>query len=116
VVFNPNIWYQFPHVLSSGFTTASFFVMGISAYHLLRKNEVDLFRRSFQIAAVFGMAFSVMLALNGHSQAQHMVKTQPMKMAAAEALWETESPASFSVITIGDLNSKREVWSFGCAC
>jgi cytochrome bd ubiquinol oxidase subunit I len=112
LALNPNIWYQFPHVLASGLTTAAFFMLGISAYHLLRKNEVDLFKRSFQIAAVFGVAFATLLALNGHSQAQHMVQTQPMKMAAAEALWETESPsASFSLFTIGDLNSSREVFA-----
>ena len=111
LVLNPNIWYQFPHVLASGLATASFFILGISAYHLLRKNEVDLFKRSFQIATIFGAAFSVMLALNGHSQAQHMVEIQPMKMAAAEALWESESPASFSLFTLGDLRSKREVFA-----
>jgi cytochrome bd ubiquinol oxidase subunit I len=111
LVLNPNIWYQFPHVLASGLATASFLVLGISAYHLQRKNEMDLFKRSFQMAAVFAAAFSMMLALNGHSQAQHMVEIQPMKMAAAEALWETESPASFSMFTIGDLSSSREVWA-----
>lgn len=111
VALNPNIWYQYPHVLASGLTTASFFILGVSAIHLRRKNEVDLFKRSFQMAAVFGAAFSVMLAFNGHSQAQHIVEIQPMKMAAAEALWETESPASFSLFTIGDLSSTREVFS-----
>ena len=111
VILNPNIWYQFPHVLASGLTTASFIVLGVSAYHLIRKNEIDLFKRSFQIATIFGAAFSILLALNGHSQAQHMVEIQPMKMAAAEALWETESPASFSLFTIGDLRSSREVWA-----
>jgi cytochrome d ubiquinol oxidase subunit I len=111
VALNPNIWYQFPHVLASGLATASFVVLGISAYHLIRKNEVDLFKRSFQMAAAFGAAFAVMLALNGHSQAQHMVENQPMKMAAAEALWETETPASFSLFTIGDLRSTREVFA-----
>lgn len=112
VLFNPNIWYQFPHVIMSGFTTAAFFVMGISAYHLLRKNETQLFKMSFQIAATLGILSSVLLAFNGHSQAQHMVESQPMKMAAAEALWETESPASFSVLTIGDLSQRSEVFSF----
>jgi len=111
VVLNPNIWYQYPHVLASGLATASFFILGISAYHLVRKNEVDLFKRSFQIAAVFGAAFAVLLALNGHSQAQHMVQIQPMKMAAAEALWDSEDPASFSLFSIGDLRSRREVWA-----
>jgi cytochrome d ubiquinol oxidase subunit I len=49
--------------------------------------------------------------MNGHSQAQHMVDTQPMKMAAAEGLWETEDPASFSLFTIGNMAERKDVWS-----
>jgi cytochrome d ubiquinol oxidase subunit I len=111
VIFNPNVWYQFPHVLFSGFITASFFVLGISAYHLLRKKESELFKRSFQLAAIFAAIFTLLTGMNGHSQAQHMVKIQPMKMAAAEGLWNTESPASFSIFTIGNLDSSEEVFS-----
>lgn len=111
LIFNPNVLHQFPHVLLSGLTTASFFVIGISAYHLLRKNEPDLFRRSFQIAVAVGIFTAVMLAVNGHAQAQHMVQTQPMKMASAEALWKSENPASFSLFTIGSLDGHEEVWA-----
>ncbi|MFN2234957.1 MAG: cytochrome ubiquinol oxidase subunit I, partial [Anaerolineales bacterium] len=111
VVFNPNIWVQFPHVFTAGLTTAAFFVLGISAYHLAKKNETDLFKRSFQIAAIIGTMAIVLVGLGGHSQAQHMVQAQPMKMAAAEALWYTEDPASFSLITIGDLSQRRDVFS-----
>lgn len=111
VVFNPNIWYQFPHTIFAGFTTAAFFMLGISAYHLLHKNEVELFKRSFQIAAIVGAVAVMLLAMNGHSQAQHMVQTQPMKMAAAEGLWETEDPASFSIFTVGNMREQKEVFS-----
>ena len=111
VVFNPNIWVQFPHVLTAGLTTAAFFVLGISAYHLAKKKETDLFKRSFQIAAIIGTMAIILVGLGGHSQAQHMVQAQPMKMAAAEALWTTEDPASFSLITIGDLSQRNEVFS-----
>jgi len=111
VILNPNIMVMFPHTVLAGFATAAFFVMGISAYHIIRKNEVDLFKRSFQIAAVMALGASILVAVNGHAQAQHMVATQPMKMAAAEALWETESPASFSLLTIGDLSQRSEVFS-----
>jgi cytochrome d ubiquinol oxidase subunit I len=111
LVFNPNVWVMFPHTLAAGLTTATFFVLGISAYHLLRKTDPDAFRRSFQIAAIFGVIAVGMVILNGHSQAQHMVETQPMKMAAAEALWTSEDPASFSLLTVGDLSQRREVFS-----
>jgi cytochrome bd ubiquinol oxidase subunit I len=111
VILNPNIWYQFPHTLMAGFTTAGFFVMGISAYHLLHKNDPDIFRRSFQLGATIAAISSILLAMNGHSQAQHMVQTQPMKMAAAEALWETADPASFSLFTIGDMQQRQDVFA-----
>ncbi len=111
IVFNPNIWHQFPHVIFAGFTTAAFFMLGISAYHLLHKNEVELFKRSFQIAAIVGAIAIMLLAMNGHSQAQYMVQTQPMKMAATEGLWETEDPASFSIFTIGNMREQKEVFS-----
>jgi cytochrome d ubiquinol oxidase subunit I len=111
LILNPNVWVMFPHTISAGFTTAAFFVMGISAYHLMRRSNTGLFRRSFQIAAIVGAISVVLVALNGHSQAQHMVETQPMKMAAAEALWYGDDPASFSILTVGDLSQRREVFS-----
>src|SRR5512137_1355639 len=47
-----HVWLQFPHVFFSGLTTASFFVLGVSAYHLLRKSNVDLFRRTVHIVMI----------------------------------------------------------------
>jgi cytochrome d ubiquinol oxidase subunit I len=85
--------------------------MGISAYHLIRKQEAELFKRSFEIAAIIGLGASIMLAFNGHAQAQHMVETQPMKMASAEALWQTQSPASFSLLTIANLSQTKDVFA-----
>ena len=111
LLLNPNVLVQFPHTVMAGFATAAFFIMGISAYHLIKKTNPDLFRRSFQIAAIVGSIAIVMVILNGHSQAQHMVETQPMKMAAAEALWHGGNPASFSLFTIGDLSQRRDVFA-----
>ncbi len=112
LVFNPNVWLQFPHVVFSGFTTGAFFMMGISAYHLLRNQaEEDFFKRSFLLSSVFGTIAIILVVFVGHSQAQHMVQTQPMKMAAVEALWNSEDPASFSLFTIGDQANRRDVFS-----
>jgi cytochrome d ubiquinol oxidase subunit I len=111
LVFNPNVWVQFPHVLFSGLTTGALFVLGISAFHLLRKKEVDLFQRSFRLAVMLGVAAAFLVMLMGHSQAQHMVRTQPMKMAAAEALWKSENPASFSLFTIGNEAEQKDVFA-----
>lgn len=111
LVTNPNVWVQYPHVLFSGVTTAGFFVLGISAWHLLRKTHVDFFRRAFRMATVYAAIGAVLVILVGHAQSQHMVQSQPMKMASAEALYQTESPASFSLLTIGDLTQRRQVFA-----
>jgi cytochrome d ubiquinol oxidase subunit I len=58
-----------------------------------------------------GLIGSVVVGLVGHTQGQHMVETQPMKMAAAEALWETEDPASMSLFTIGNEPERRDVFA-----
>ena len=108
---NPHVWVQWPHVFFSGVTTAAFFVLGISAWHLLRKSNADFFKRSLQIGVVYGLIGSVVVGLLGHSQAQHMVQAQPMKMAAAEGLYKSEDPASFSILTIGDLQARRQVFA-----
>lgn len=110
LITNPNVRVQFPHVVTAGVTTAAFFVLGISAYHLLKKGENrDPFQRSFRIGVVYAVMGTVLVILVGHSQAQHMIEIQPMKMAAAEALWESEDPAPFSLLTIGSERDQRDL-------
>ncbi len=111
---NSHVWVQFPHVITSGMTTAAFFVLGISAYRLLRRKEgedVSLFHRSFRWATVYALIGVFLVIMVGHQQAQHMVRAQPMKMAAAEGLFESEDPASMSLFTIGDEPGRREVFA-----
>ncbi len=100
LVFNPNVMLQFPHVLTSGVSLAGFVVMAFSAWHLLRKHEVEFFLTSFRMAAMYALVGSVLVATIGHFQGQFLVGHQPMKMAAAEALWETEQPAPLSMFAI----------------
>jgi cytochrome bd ubiquinol oxidase subunit I len=111
LVFNPYVWLQFPHTVLSAFATAAFFVMGISAYHLLRKSDEEHFIKSFRLANIFGIIAIFLVILVGHSQAQRMVQVQPMKMAAAEALWESKDPASFSLFTIGNERTREDVFA-----
>jgi cytochrome d ubiquinol oxidase subunit I len=110
LIFNRKAWVFFWHTISAGIATASSFVIGISAWHLLRKNEVEVFKRSFTMAAIIGMIAIVSTGLAGHTQGQDLMDTQPMKMASIEALWQNEQPASFSMLTIGDLSGKKLVW------
>ncbi len=112
LITNPHVWYQFPHVLFAGMATAGFFVLGISAYHLRKGGSGnEVFRRSFNWAVVYALVASVMVGLVGHSQMQSLQDTQPMKLAAAEALWETEQPAALSLLTIGTLSGREEIFS-----
>lgn len=112
LVANPKGWLFFWHTIASGFATASFLILGVSAYHLVRKQHVELFKRSFQMAALVGLIASTLLFFSGHTNGQYMYETQPMKFASIEAHWETSQPASFSILTIGDLTGKREVKSW----
>jgi cytochrome d ubiquinol oxidase subunit I len=112
LIASPHVWHQVPHVLFAGLSTAGFFALGISAYHLVRKSsDHEVWRRSFQMAAIYSLIGAVLVGLMGHSQGQYVARVQPMKLAAAEALWETEQPAAFSLLTIGDLSGTREVFS-----
>ncbi len=100
VVFNTPIFTHYPHVLAASLSTAAFFMLGISAYHLLRQSENQFFRNSMRIAAIIGVIGTIMVGIYGHSQGQEINRTQPMKLASIEALFDTENPASLSVITI----------------
>jgi cytochrome d ubiquinol oxidase subunit I len=99
LIKNPNLWYQFPHVLTAGMTTAGFVVLAFSSWHLLKgTKDKDFFQTSFRWAAVYALVGILSVATIGHFQGQFLVRHQPLKMAAAESLWETEQPASFSVV------------------
>ncbi|NPA26502.1 MAG: cytochrome ubiquinol oxidase subunit I [Chloroflexi bacterium] len=106
LVTNPNVFYQFTHVITAGIAMAGFVVMGFSAWHLLRKHQLDFFRTSFRWAAWYGLIGSLLVGTIGHYQGQFLVREQPMKMAAAEALWETEAPAAFSLFAIPDSEAR----------
>ncbi|MCI0520713.1 MAG: cytochrome ubiquinol oxidase subunit I [Chloroflexi bacterium] len=112
LVGNPKAWIFIWHTLADGLAMAAFLILAVSAYHLIRKQNVDFFKRSFQMGALVGLIASALIVLGGHTMGQYMSKVQPMKLAAIEAIWETEQPASFSLLTVGDLSGKQEVWSF----
>jgi cytochrome d ubiquinol oxidase subunit I len=111
-ITNPRLWVQFPHVVAGGLLTGAFFVVGISAYHFLKKSsDQDFFRRSMYIGMSAALVGSLMVIFTGHRQAQYAIQNQPMKMAAAEALWNSENPASISLLTISNEQTKSEVFA-----
>ena len=100
-----------PHVILAGFVTAGLFLIAASAWHLARSRDTALFRRAMRLGLVVTLVAGIGTAVTGDVQARLMDSQQPMKMAAAEALYNTSSPASFSLFTIGTLNGQRPVWS-----
>ena len=84
---------QIIHVLSSAILLAGFLIMGISAYHLLKKQHIDFFSRSFRIGLVCGLVGSLVVAVEGDFHAKDVTEKQPVKLAAMESLWETTRQA-----------------------
>jgi cytochrome d ubiquinol oxidase subunit I len=100
VFFNPYGLIKFSHTLLSGYALAAFVIMGVSAWHLLKKNEVDFFKRSFKFAAVWGFVASMIVGISGDFHAVEIAKVQPSKFAAMESIWETKKSAEMCLLLI----------------
>src|SRR5699024_1177637 len=104
-----HLWAQFLHVLLTSLATGAFVIAGISAWKIMRKHDLEMVKKSFRIDIIMGVFTSISIMFTGHWQAQYLVESQPMKMAAAEALWEDSgNPAPFTVIaSIDEENQKN---------
>ena len=109
VVTNPFGWLEFLHTVPSGYLVAGFFVMGISAWHLLRKNNVSLFKKCFKVAAIWSLIWALFVAVTGDFHAYEVAQTQPTKLAAMEAVWKTEKSAPFSLILIPSEKEEKNI-------
>ncbi len=107
---SPYFFYQLSHTLAASVTTGAFFILGISATQLVRQPSAA-FRRSLRFGAVYGLVGAVFVAVIGHAQGQHLMSVQPMKMAAAEALWQTEQPAAFSLVARINEPGQINLWA-----
>jgi cytochrome d ubiquinol oxidase subunit I len=107
VVTNPYALIKFFHTVTSGFVLAGFFVMGIAAWHLLKKNEIDFFTRSFKTGAMFALISSILVALTGDFHAVEIAKVQPTKFAAMESVWETQKGAPMHLLLWPDEANER---------
>jgi len=104
---NLNGWYKFFHTVSGGYVVAAFFVMGVSAWHLLRKSNLDFFKRSFRTAAAFGLASVIAVVATGDFSAIDVAKNQPAKLAAMEAVWDTQKGVDFFLLLVPDSDAER---------
>ncbi|MFB9274414.1 cytochrome ubiquinol oxidase subunit I [Cohnella cellulosilytica] len=108
---NGQLLWEFPHTLFAAFATGAFLVAGISAWKLLRREETDFFKTSLRIGLIVGAVSSLAIAQFGHGQAQYLVDTQPMKMAASEGLWERSAdPAPWTVFAAIDNEAQENRW------
>jgi len=105
VLFNPMAVDKFLHTITSGFLLASFFVLSISSYFLIKKREQLFAKRSILVAGIFGLLSSLMVAYTGDSSARKVARFQPMKFAAMEALYDGQTNAglvAFGILKDGD--------------
>jgi cytochrome d ubiquinol oxidase subunit I len=99
----------FVHTISAAYILSAFLVMGISAYHLLRKQHVEVFYRSFRLALVIGLIFSLLEVVEGHLHGADLAEKQPTKLAAMEAHWETSTEAPIYLFAIPDDKEERNI-------
>ena len=108
VLFNPVAQAKFVHTVSAGYVTGAMFVLSISAFYLLRGRHVELAKRSMTVAASFGLAAALSVVVLGDESGYTAGENQKMKIAAIEAMWDTEpAPASFTLFGLPDLANRR---------
>ncbi len=113
VITQPFALIQILHTLAAAYCLGAFFVMGVSAYHLLRKQNTRLFLKSFRMALYFGLIFSIGVALMGDFSGQQVASKQPSKLAALESHWETQTNAPLVMFFIPDEKNERNLYEFG---
>lgn len=114
VVSNKYAWLMYSHTILSGYLLSAFFVLGVSAYHLLKGNQIEFFKKSFKIALIFAVFSSIGVAVVGDLNGKNVAEVQPAKFAAMESIWETEEGAPMYLLAIPDEeNEGNSVELFG---
>jgi cytochrome d ubiquinol oxidase subunit I len=115
VLFNKVQLVTFPHTVTACYMTGGAFMLGVAFYLLRRRSTPDadrpMYRTAVRLGAVVTLLGGLGVAVSGDVQGKIMTEVQPMKMAAAEGLYETEAPAGFSVFTVGSLDGSEEKFS-----
>lgn len=112
VLFNPVAQAKFVHTVSAGYVCAAMFVMAVSAWYLLRGRHIDLAKRSMAVAASFGLASALSVVVLGDESGYLTTEHQKMKVAAIEAMWETEpAPAGFHLIAWPNQEDRKNDFS-----
>lgn len=111
VVFNPDAQAKFVHTVSAGYVTGAMFVLSISAWYLLKGRNVEFAKRSFRVASAFGLASALSVIVLGDESGYTVGEAQQTKMAAIEAMWETQpAPAGLALAAGIDERAGRNTW------
>jgi len=111
VVFNPVAQAKFVHTVSAGYVTGSMFVLSISSWYLLRNRDVEFAKRSFRVAAAFGLASVLSVIVLGDESGYTVGEAQQTKMAAMEAMWETKpAPAGLTLVASINEGESKNNW------
>ena len=111
VFLSPWAQAKFFHTVSAGYCTGAAFVLAISAWYMLKGRDMDFAKRSFRIAAVFGLVAAIFTAQQGDESGYLVAQDQPAKIAAMEGLWETEpAPASMALVAFADPELKKNTF------
>jgi cytochrome d ubiquinol oxidase subunit I len=109
---NSTVFFAFPHTVLGAFATAGFIILGISAWYLLRHRDTEMFKRSAKAAIGVAVIATFATLIVGHFNGQLMTRQQPMKMASAEALYNTAAPAGFSLFAVAPFEQRPERTTF----
>lgn len=88
------------HTLAAAYILSGFVVMGVSAYHLLRRQHLSFFAKSFRMGLAMALIFSTFEIIEGHLHGTDLAQKQPTKLAALEALWETQDRAPIYLLAL----------------
>ncbi|MFN3397652.1 MAG: cytochrome ubiquinol oxidase subunit I [Sulfurimicrobium sp.] len=111
LVFNPAAQAKFVHTVSAGYVTGSIFVLAISSWYLMKGRHLEFARRSFRIAAAFGLASALSVIVLGDESGYAVSESQKSKLAAIEAMWESEpAPAAFNLLAWPNEEKQANDW------
>lgn len=109
VFTNGYAWHTYIHMVLAAYSVAGFFVLGVAAWHLLRRQHVSLMRRSARAALIFALVGVVGTAVTGDQNARNVARVQPAKFAAMESVWQSEQNAPFYLFAIPDAQGERNM-------
>jgi len=106
-VFNPSTIQRYLHTIDGALITGAIFIMGLSAFYLLRGRHREFAERSLKMSLIVGLLAALAQLPLGHLHAVQVAETQPAKLAAFEGLWETQDNAPLLLFGIPDAETER---------